>query len=143
MFRLSFLALIIVIFIACSKEDTSISNNNITSPNVVAQDFIIASSNKNYKQMIDLIDLDEERLQDKDYIKTDLKQDIDKISDRKLLNGYTEINLIELIDEEIKEDEAKVILKIELRRETSNVQTIRLKKIKGNWKVKMDQNSSL
>ncbi|WP_190317966.1 MULTISPECIES: hypothetical protein [unclassified Campylobacter] len=27
-------------FIACSKEDTSISNNNITSPNVVAQDFI-------------------------------------------------------------------------------------------------------
>ncbi|KAA6224666.1 MULTISPECIES: DUF4878 domain-containing protein [unclassified Campylobacter] len=93
--------------------------------------------------MIDLIDLDEERLQDKDYIKTDLKQDIDKISDRKLLNGYTEINLIELIDEEIKEDEAKVILKIELRRETSSVQTIRLKKIKGNWKVKMDQNSSL
>nr|WP_317845503.1 MULTISPECIES: DUF4878 domain-containing protein [unclassified Campylobacter] len=104
---------------------------------------MIAFSNKNYKQMIDLIDLDEERLQDKDYIKTDLKQDIDKISDRKLLNGYTEINLIELIDEEIKEDEAKVILKIELRRETSSVQTIRLKKIKGNWKVKMDQNSSL
>nr|WP_223810272.1 DUF4878 domain-containing protein [Campylobacter sp. LR185c] len=103
----------------------------------------MAFSNKNYKQMIDLIDLDEERLQDKDYIKTDLKQDIDKISDRKLLNGYTEINLIELIDEEIKEDEAKVILKIELRRETSSVQTIRLKKIKGNWKVKMDQNSSL